>query len=49
VLGIVLGALFLRSSEIHPNLSVTHERLLCVDHVRYIWSETMHGLSVGYV
>jgi hypothetical protein len=21
--------------------------LLCVDHVRYVWSETIHGLSVG--
>jgi hypothetical protein len=46
---IVLGALFLRSSAIHSNLSVTHERLLCVDHMRYVWSGTIHGLSVGCV
>jgi hypothetical protein len=39
-------SLFLRSSEICPNLSVTHERLLYVDHVRYIWSRVIHGLSV---
>jgi hypothetical protein len=33
----VLGALFLESSRISPNLSVPHERLLYVDHVRYVW------------
>ena len=49
VLGIVSGALFLRSSGIRPNMSVTRERLLCVDHVRYIWSGTIRGLSVGCV
>jgi hypothetical protein len=26
-----------------------HKRLLCVDHVRYIWSRTICGSSVGYV
>jgi hypothetical protein len=49
LLGIVSGALFLGSSGIHPNLSVSHERLLCVDHLRYIWSENIRGLSVGCV
>jgi hypothetical protein len=49
VLEIVLGALFLRSSGIRPNLSVTHERLLYIDHVRYVWFGTIHGLSVGCV
>jgi hypothetical protein len=38
VLWIVLGALFLESSVIYPNLSVSHEGLLYVDHVRYVWS-----------
>jgi hypothetical protein len=40
---------FLRSSGISPNLSVTHKRLLCVDHVRYVWSMVIRGLSVGIV
>jgi hypothetical protein len=42
-------SLFLRNSGIHPNLSVTHERLLDVDHVRYIWSRVIHGPSVESV
>jgi hypothetical protein len=45
--GCSLKFFFLRSSEIHPNLSITHERLLCVDRVRYIWSGIIRGLSVG--
>jgi hypothetical protein len=49
VLWIVSGALFLRSSRIHPNLSASHEGLLYVDHVRYIWSWTICGLSVESV
>jgi hypothetical protein len=49
VLGIVSGALFLGSSGIHPKLSATHERLLCVDHVRYVWSGTIRRLSVRCV
>jgi hypothetical protein len=49
VRGIVSGALFLESNEIRPNLSVIHERLLYVDHVRYVWSGTIRGLSVGCV
>jgi hypothetical protein len=34
---------------IYPNLSVTRERFLYVDHVRYVWSWTIHGLSVESV
>jgi hypothetical protein len=49
VLWIVSGDLFLGSSGIHPNLSATHERLLCVDHVRYVWSRAIHGPSVESV
>jgi hypothetical protein len=49
MLGIMSGALFLRSSGIHLNLSVTRKRLLCVDHVRYVWSRIIRGLSVGCV
>jgi hypothetical protein len=40
---------FLRSSGICLNLSVTHKRLLCVDHVRYIWSMAIRRLSVECV
>jgi hypothetical protein len=49
VLWIVSGALFLGSSEICSNLSVTHEMLLCVDRMRYIWSGTIRELSMGCV
>jgi hypothetical protein len=49
VLWIVSGALFLGSSGIHPNLSVARERLLYVDHVRYVWSMAIRGLSVESV
>jgi hypothetical protein len=49
VLWIVSGAFFLGSSGIRLNLSVTHKRLLCVDHVRYVWSMTIRRLSVGCV
>jgi hypothetical protein len=49
VLGIVSGAPFLRSSGIRSNLSVTHERLTCVDHMRYVWSGIIHGLSMRCV
>jgi hypothetical protein len=49
VLCIVLGALFLGSSGICLNLSASHERLIYVDHVRYVWSWTIRGLSVGSV
>jgi hypothetical protein len=40
---------FFGSSGIHPNLSMTHEWLLYIDHVRYIWSMAIHELSVKYV
>jgi hypothetical protein len=40
---------FLGSSGIHPNLSVSHKRLLYVDHVRYAWYWTIHELSVKSV
>jgi hypothetical protein len=47
VLWIVSGALFLRSSGIRPNLSVSHERLLYVDCVMYVWSWTERGMRVA--
>jgi hypothetical protein len=34
---------------IRPTLLMTHERLLYVDHVRYIWLRVIHGLSVESV
>jgi hypothetical protein len=49
VLWIMSGALFLGGSEICPNLSVTLKRLLCIDRVRYVWSGTIHRLSLRYV
>jgi hypothetical protein len=49
VLWIVSRALFLGSGGIHSNLSVTHERLVYVDHVRYVWSMCIHRLSVENV
>jgi hypothetical protein len=41
--------LFLRSSCICPNLSVTHETLLYADYMRYVWSGTICELSVESV
>jgi hypothetical protein len=41
--------LFLESTGIYPNLLVTRERLLCIDRMRYVWSRTIRGLSVGCV
>jgi hypothetical protein len=35
------GALFLESSSIRPMLLMTCERLLYVDHVRYVWSRAI--------
>jgi hypothetical protein len=49
VLWIVSGALFLGCSVICPNLSASHEGLLYVDYMIYIWSWTERGLSVGSV
>jgi hypothetical protein len=45
VLWIVSGALFLESSRIRLNLLAACERLIYVDHVRYVWSMAIHGLS----
>jgi hypothetical protein len=42
-------SLFLGSSGIHPNQSATHERLLYVDHMRYVWSRSIHGSSMESV
>jgi hypothetical protein len=36
VVGILSGALFLRSSEIHPTLLSQCEKLLCANHARYV-------------
>jgi hypothetical protein len=47
--GLCRGALFPRSSGIRPNLSVSHKRLLYVDHMRYIWSRVICGPSVQNV
>jgi hypothetical protein len=49
MLWIMSGALFLESNGICSNLSVSHKRLLDVDHMRYVWSWTIRGLSVGSV
>jgi hypothetical protein len=49
VLWIVSGAIFLESSGIHPNMSASHERLLYVDYVRYVWSWTISVPSVENV
>jgi hypothetical protein len=49
VLWIVSGALFLESSGMHPNLSASREGLLYVDHMRYIWSWTIRGMSMESV
>jgi hypothetical protein len=46
---VVSGALFLESSSISPTLLMTHKRLLYMDHVRYVWSRAIHGLSVECV
>jgi hypothetical protein len=49
VLWTVSGALFLGGSGIRPNLSVAQERLLYMDHVRYVWSMAIYGLSMKSV
>jgi hypothetical protein len=49
VLWIMSRAIFLRSSGSVHRCWQLHKRLLCVDYVRYIWSGTIHRLSVGYV
>jgi hypothetical protein len=45
VLWIVSGAFFLESSRIRLNLLAACERLIYVDHVRYVWLMAIHGLS----
>jgi hypothetical protein len=42
-------SLFIGSSGIHANRSVTLERLLYANYVRYIWSEVICSLSVERV
>jgi hypothetical protein len=46
MLGIVSGALFLRSNGPAQLYWWLRERLLHVNHVRYVWSWTIRGLSV---
>jgi hypothetical protein len=49
VLMIVSGALFLDSSGPTQLCWWLRERLLYVDHMRYVWSGTICGPSVGYM
>jgi hypothetical protein len=42
-----VGSTFSREQCIYPTLLMTRGRLLYVDHVRYVWSRTIRGLSVG--
>jgi hypothetical protein len=44
--GVVVGNSFFWGVVTLSN-SVISERFLCTDRVRYIWSETIRGLSVG--
>jgi hypothetical protein len=44
-----VGSTFSREQYICPTLLTTHERLIYVNHVRYVWSRAIHGLSVGCV
>jgi hypothetical protein len=37
------------SSSIRPTLLMAHERLLYVDHVRYVWLRAICGPSMEYV
>jgi hypothetical protein len=49
MLGIMTGALFLRSSRVRPTMLVQHEKLLYAHYVSYIWSRIVLDLSVGCV
>jgi hypothetical protein len=49
VLWIVSGALLLGCSGSVQICCRLYERLLYVDHMRYVWSWTIHGLSVESV
>jgi hypothetical protein len=44
-----VGSPFSWEQWLCPTLSTTREGLLCIDHVRYVWSWTIHGLSVKNV
>jgi hypothetical protein len=46
VLWIMSGALFW-VQWLYPTSLMTHKGLLCVDRVRYVWSWTIHELSMG--
>jgi hypothetical protein len=41
-----VGSSFSQEQWLCPTLSVTCEGLLCIDHMRYIWSWTIRGLSM---
>jgi hypothetical protein len=47
--GLCREPFFLGSSGICPNLLASHEGLLYVDHMRYVWSWTIRRLSIGSV
>jgi hypothetical protein len=49
VLWVGSGALLLRSSGSIQICQRLCGRLLCVDHMRYVWSGTILGLNVGCV
>jgi hypothetical protein len=40
---------FFGSSSIRPMLLMTYERLLYVDHVRYVWLMVIHRSSMEYM
>jgi hypothetical protein len=41
-----VGVPFSQEQWLYPTLSVTRQGLLYIDHVRYVWSRTICGLSV---
>jgi hypothetical protein len=47
--GLCRQPFFLRRSGIRPNLSTSHEGLLYVNHIKYVWSWTIRRLSVESV
>jgi hypothetical protein len=47
--GVESRALFLRSSASVQSYWRPHERLLYMDHMRYVWSRVIHGPSVKSV
>jgi hypothetical protein len=44
-----VGSPFYQEQGLCPTLLVTHEGLLCIDHVRYAWSWTICGLNMKSV